>query len=164
LFQQQTHDGKLRPREESGSAFPRSVRSARLGAQSPLVRSEMDSREPSIGTGRDVRRTGYLDKNVAHGIRIRGMDTRVQHRFHSPAQLRQLLLADGPMSRRSTNRRAHGNAHNWTSSHKSVGKTFDSGSITLTRLLRRPNIGAKLTGLYHARANSRSLSDCREAR
>jgi integrase len=34
---------------------------------------------------------GYLDKNPAHGIRIRTTGSRIEHRFYSPAQVRQLL-------------------------------------------------------------------------
>jgi integrase len=34
---------------------------------------------------------GYLEKNAAHGIRIREAGTRPQRRFYSPAQVRQLL-------------------------------------------------------------------------
>ena len=34
---------------------------------------------------------GYLDKNPAHGIRIRTTGIRVERRFYSPAQVRQLL-------------------------------------------------------------------------
>jgi len=33
---------------------------------------------------------GYLDKNAARGIRIRGTDAKLQRRFYSPAQLRLL--------------------------------------------------------------------------
>ncbi len=34
---------------------------------------------------------GYLDKNVAHGIRIRQTAAKIEHRFYTPAQVRQLL-------------------------------------------------------------------------
>jgi integrase len=35
---------------------------------------------------------GYLEKNPAHGIRIREADTKPARRFYSPTQVRQLLL------------------------------------------------------------------------
>jgi integrase len=35
---------------------------------------------------------GYLDKNPAHGIRIREADAKRERRFYSPAQVRQLLV------------------------------------------------------------------------
>jgi integrase len=34
---------------------------------------------------------GYLEKNPAHGIRIRGADAKIERRFYSPVQVRQLL-------------------------------------------------------------------------
>jgi integrase len=36
---------------------------------------------------------GYLEKNPAHGIRIRGVDAKTERRFYSPVQVRQLLAA-----------------------------------------------------------------------
>ena len=34
---------------------------------------------------------GYLEKNPAHGIRIRGANAKTERRFYSPVQVRQLL-------------------------------------------------------------------------
>lgn len=72
-------------------------------AQIEALLSDLRRKGLAVPTIRGVRATfstvlqsaverGYLDKNVAHGIRIRGADTRVQRRFYSPAQVRQLLM------------------------------------------------------------------------
>jgi Phage integrase family. len=34
---------------------------------------------------------GYVERNIAHGIRIRSTGIRIQRRFYSPAQVQQLL-------------------------------------------------------------------------
>src|SRR5712692_7015366 len=40
---------------------------------------------------------GYLEKNPAHGIRIREADTKKERRFYSPGEIRLLLaVLDGP--------------------------------------------------------------------
>jgi len=64
--------------------------------------SNLRQKGHASGTLRGVRATfstvlqaaverGYLDKNPAHGIRIRTTGARLEHRFYSPAQIRQLL-------------------------------------------------------------------------
>lgn len=64
--------------------------------------SNLKQKGHANGTIRGVRATfstvlqaavarGYLDKNAAHGIRIRETGVRREHRFYSPAQVRQLL-------------------------------------------------------------------------
>jgi integrase len=53
--------------------------------------------EPVIGMSRNTDRhrpespRGYLDKNSAHGIRIRTTATRLERQFYSPSQIQQLL-------------------------------------------------------------------------
>jgi integrase len=64
--------------------------------------SSLRQKGHASGTLRGVRATvstvlqtcverGYLDKNPAHGIRIRTTATRIERGFYSPAQVRQLL-------------------------------------------------------------------------
>lgn len=64
--------------------------------------SSLRQKGHASGTLRGVRATvstvlqsgverGYLDKNPAHGIRIRTTTTRIVRRFYSPAQVRMLL-------------------------------------------------------------------------
>ena len=64
--------------------------------------SNLRQKGHASGTIRGVRATlstvlqaaverGYLDKNQAHGIRIRTTGTRIERRFYSPAQIRQLI-------------------------------------------------------------------------
>ncbi len=71
-------------------------------AQIEEVLSDLRQRGHASGTLRGVRATfstvlqaavarGYLDKNPAHGIRIRTTAPRIEHRFYSPSQVRQLL-------------------------------------------------------------------------
>jgi|HubBroStandDraft_6_1064221.scaffolds.fasta_scaffold02488_8 integrase len=71
-------------------------------AQIETVLSDLRQKGHASGTLRGVRATfstvlraaverGYLDKNPAHGIRIRSTGSRIEHRFYSPAQVRQLL-------------------------------------------------------------------------
>ncbi len=71
-------------------------------AQIESVLSDLRQKGHATGTLRGVRATfstvlqsamerGYLDKNPAHGIRIRTTGSRIEHRFYSPAQVRQLL-------------------------------------------------------------------------
>jgi len=71
-------------------------------AQIEAVLSDLRQKGHASGTLRGVRATfstvlqsamerGYLDKNPAHGIRIRTTGARIEHRFYSPAQVRQLL-------------------------------------------------------------------------
>jgi len=71
-------------------------------AQIEAVLSDLRQKGHASGTLRGVRTTfsavlqsamerGYLDKNPAHGIRIRTTGIRVDPRFYSPAQVRQLL-------------------------------------------------------------------------
>src|SRR5713226_4267201 len=71
-------------------------------SQIESVLSDLRQKGHASGTLRGVRATfstvlqsamerGYLDKNPAHGIRIRTTGTRIEHRFYSPAQVRQLL-------------------------------------------------------------------------
>ena len=71
-------------------------------AQIEGVLSDLRQKGHASGTLRGVRATfstvlqsamerGYLDKNPAHGIRIRTTRSRIEHRFYSPAQVRQLL-------------------------------------------------------------------------
>jgi integrase len=71
-------------------------------SQIESVLSDLRRKGHSSGTIRGVRATfstvlqsamerGYLDKNPAHGIRIRTTGSRIEHRFYSPAQVRQLL-------------------------------------------------------------------------
>src|SRR5260370_5405659 len=71
-------------------------------SQIESVLSEVKRKGHSSGTIRGVRATfstvlqsamerGHLDKNPAHGIRIRTTVSRIEHRFYSPAQVRQLL-------------------------------------------------------------------------
>ena len=70
--------------------------------QIEAVLSDLRQKGHASGTIRGVRATfstvlqsamerGYLDKNPAHGIRIRTTASRIEHRFYSPAQVRQLL-------------------------------------------------------------------------
>lgn len=70
--------------------------------QIEAVLSDLRQKGHASGTLRGVRATfstvlraaverGYLDKNPAHGIRIRSTGSRIEHRFYSPAQVRQLL-------------------------------------------------------------------------
>jgi integrase len=70
--------------------------------QIEAVLSDLRQKGHASGTIRGVRATfstvlqsamerGYLDKNPAHGIRIRTTGARIEHRFYSPAQVRQLL-------------------------------------------------------------------------
>jgi integrase len=71
-------------------------------AQIEEVLSDLRERGHASGTLRGVRATfstvlqagverGYLDKNPAHGIRIRATAPRIERRFYFPAQIRQLL-------------------------------------------------------------------------
>jgi integrase len=71
-------------------------------AQIEGVLSDLRQKGHAGGTLRGVRATfstvlqsaierGYLDKNPAHGIRIRSTGSKVEHPFYSPAQVRQLL-------------------------------------------------------------------------
>jgi integrase len=71
-------------------------------AQIEAVLSDLRQKGHASGTLRGVRATfstvlqsaierGYLDKNPAHGIRIRTTGTRVEPRFYCPTQVRQLL-------------------------------------------------------------------------
>ena len=71
-------------------------------SQIESVLSGLRQKGHSSGTIRGVRATfstvlqsaverGYLDKNPAHGIRIRTTGSRIEHRFYSPVQVRQLL-------------------------------------------------------------------------
>jgi len=71
-------------------------------SQIESVLSDLRQKGHASGTLRGVRATfstvlqsamerGYLDKNPALGIRIRTTGTRIEHRFYSPAQVRQLL-------------------------------------------------------------------------
>lgn len=64
--------------------------------------SNLRQKGHAVATIRGVRATlstvlqaaverGYLDKNVAHGIRVRETAAKVERRFYSPAQVRQLL-------------------------------------------------------------------------
>src|SRR6266404_363762 len=70
--------------------------------QIETVLSDLRRKGHAGGTIRGVRATlstvlqsamerGYLDKNPAHGIRIRTPGSRIEHRFYTPAQVRQLL-------------------------------------------------------------------------
>jgi len=71
-------------------------------AQIEGVLSDLRQKGLASGTLRGVRATfstvlqsalerGYLDKNPAHGIRIRKTRSQIEHRFYSPGQVRQLL-------------------------------------------------------------------------
>jgi len=70
-------------------------------SQIESVLSDLKRKGHSSGTIRGVRATfstvlqsamerGYLDKNPAHGIRIRTSGSRIERRFYTPAQVRQL--------------------------------------------------------------------------
>jgi integrase len=67
------------------------------------VLSSLRQRGHAGGTLRGVRATfstvlqtaverGYVERNIAHGIRIRSTGVRNERRFYSPAQVQQLLL------------------------------------------------------------------------
>jgi integrase len=71
-------------------------------SQIEAMLSDLKRKGHTSGTLRGVRATfstvlqsaverGYLDKNPAHGIRIRMSGARIERRFYSPAQVRQLL-------------------------------------------------------------------------
>src|SRR5260370_23413150 len=71
-------------------------------AQIESVLSDLERKGHSSGTTLGVRATfstalqsamerGYLDKNPAHGIRILTTGSRIERRFYTPAQVRQLL-------------------------------------------------------------------------
>jgi integrase len=71
-------------------------------AQIEGLLSNLKQKGRAVATIRGVRATlstvlqaaverGYLDKNAAHGIRVRETAAKIEHRFYTPAQVRQLL-------------------------------------------------------------------------